>query len=126
MNDVFAQWQAEIAHAQSGLPYAPPTQQVQVQPSLASPTPSGMLSPPSPITPLSQQSNVTSPSLSPQVPQVYTHYVPAPDPTAIEMPGSLPAGVMLEPPPAAARPSSINVVGHTCRENVVYVLIGGS
>ncbi|KAL5390155.1 hypothetical protein PMIN06_001520 [Paraphaeosphaeria minitans] len=122
MNDVFAQWQADIAQAQSGTPHAaPPAQQVQVQglvqPYLASPIPPGMLCPPSPITPLSQQSNVTSPSLSPHatqpphVPQVYAHYAPPPAPTAAEMPGSLPAGVMLEPPPPppAARPSSINV-----------------
>jgi hypothetical protein len=111
MNDVFSQWQAEIAQAQGvtaqqpGLPYGAQQQ------GLASPTPPGMLSPPSPMSPLSQYSNMASPSLSPQIPQVYAHYAPVTEPIAIEMPGSLPAGVMLEPPPAATpRPSSINVV----------------
>ncbi|KAL1612052.1 hypothetical protein SLS60_000275 [Paraconiothyrium brasiliense] len=126
MHEVFAQWQAEIAQAHGVAAHKPANMPYGAQqPNLASPTPPGMLSPPSPMTPLSQHSNMTSPSLSPQipqipqiqqvqqipqVPQVYAHYAPVPEPTAIEMPGSLPAGVMLEPPPAAIpRPSSINV-----------------
>lgn len=122
MNDVFAQWQAEIAQSQ-GPPAFPSNMPYPVQqPHLAPPPPSsspipphGMLSPPSPLTPLSQHSNATSPSMSPQVqvPQLYAHYAPVPEPTAIEMPGSLPAGAVLEPPPVAApgqRPASVNVV----------------
>ncbi|KAF1975474.1 hypothetical protein BU23DRAFT_552431 [Bimuria novae-zelandiae CBS 107.79] len=111
MHEVFAQWQNEIAQAQrpASLQHLP-RNKMPYNPNVVSPPSStGMLSPP--MSPMSQQSNITSPPLSPQRPQVYAHYAPVPEPTAVEMPGSLPGGALLEPPvmPATQRPPSVNV-----------------
>ena len=133
MNEVFAQWQAEIAQAQTTTIQRPaPTNHIPYNSNLAASNLPGMYYPPSPMTRISQESNMTSQALSPQVPQVYAHYAPVPEPTAVEMPGSFPAGTMLQRPVSTVeRPISVNAVCHVIMERslldvLILVRNGGS
>lgn len=126
MNEVFVQWQAEIAQAQTNtLQHSASTSHMPYNSNLAAPTLPGIYSPPIPMPRVSQQSNMASQALSPQVPQVYAHYAPVPEPTVVEMPGSFPVGAMLDRPMSTVeRPVSVNVVRYVItKRRLLGVLI---
>jgi hypothetical protein len=112
MQEVFYQWQAELAQQTyavpqsfAPVPYAPQPQ--QWSPSQPPPPHSGYASPQLlPNSPMSGYTN-TPPPMSPQPQAVFAHYAPAPEIAAVEMMGSVPEGPpavrMLEAP--AAQPS---------------------
>ncbi|KAF2691570.1 hypothetical protein K458DRAFT_411301 [Lentithecium fluviatile CBS 122367] len=114
MQEVFNQWQAEIAQQiqprpQTFVPpnvasYAPHPQPWNPYPAQQQqpPPPTGYSSPQLlPNSPMSNYSSPSTPSMSPIPPAVFAHHAPAPQFAPVEMMGSMPQGPPQGPPPGS-------------------------
>ena len=121
MQEVFSQWQAEIARQYAPPPGVTPGYSPQPQPqqwnSPPIPQQPGYMSPQMlPNSPMSSHSSMSPPMASPNLqPAVFAHHASAPQFAPVEMMGDLPpgaptGGMLVSPPPVQSAPPEVSLL----------------